>query len=69
MADKKGKKGGKKGKKKPCPEKWKDMCAAINDWAEEWQAWGKIVQKEVNLLSGNGGPGKVPDPPDPPFGG
>jgi hypothetical protein len=75
MAGNKGKKIVKKSPKKkkwkpgPCPGKWKDMCEAVDAWAKEWQDWGEIVQTELNLLIDDGGPGKVPDPPDPPFGG
>jgi hypothetical protein len=75
MADKKGKKIVKKTPKKkkwkagPCPKNWKDMCEAIDAWALEWKQWGDIVRDEVNELIDDGGPGIVPDPPDPPFGG
>jgi hypothetical protein len=52
----------------PCPHGLPEMCAAINDWAEEWFEWGLEVKAIVDECCDTGDPSdKVPPPPPPPF--
>lgn len=53
-------------KGKGCPDNFKQMCKVLNDWAEEWEDWGKEVKAKVDPCCANG-PGPLPAPPKPPF--
>jgi hypothetical protein len=53
--------------KKDCPKNLDQLCRDLNEWAAEWEDWGKTVVVEFDKCCGTGGPEILPPPPKPPF--